>query len=82
MIHVRQSSIPLQPGPGGYVKRYRGGATVVLDRAQYTEDQCAKLQGLFNGALGEGVITWWDGELVQDDESAPEPDLQLGQPVM
>jgi hypothetical protein len=65
----------------GYVIRYRGGATMYLNRALYDDQQCAAVELLVNSAIGEAAIAWWDGELVQLDPDAKQPPLPMGQPV-
>ncbi|MFC1410454.1 hypothetical protein ACEZCY_14430 [Streptacidiphilus sp. N1-12] len=79
LITFRLSNVSL-PGHG-YVKRARGGATVILNCALYTEEQAAALTVLAQAGLGEGVFGWWDGEIAPLDSTA-EVDLPIGQTVM
>lgn len=81
VIKVQRSAVPLD-NEHGYIVRYRGGATIYLNRTLYDDQQCAALERLFTSSIGEAAITWWDGELVQMDAAAVQPLLPIGQPVV
>lgn len=80
MITVRLSAVPL-PGPG-YVKRSADAAAIILNPARYSEDDAAALQILIGAALGEGVLGWWQGEIVPLAGDGGEPDLPIRQAAM